>query len=320
MITVPPIQLILWFNWPVQSGVKWRERFIRLSCVGCKNTRLILDLCFVLAGSSAGSGTEGEKRRGRCKWFNVAKGWGFITPDDGGQDVFVHQVSTTALKLLRLLLPRRFWPWSTWMDCEMLLFYGERSMTLGFQGAEELEPVNACNFILQTRETKIWRKKQANDFFFVKKINYLVGQYKDAVELTKSAAKYWFMNKSCSARKTQNLSRHYPHSLSFPIPSLRGSNCVCFVAYNWFTSKGPFLVRFPPSRLLHPCVVTWMHFCELCARERTTRGGASSGIISARRAMQLFGAGHEENFWADETWRFFECPCAGSLKFSRGPR
>uniref|UniRef100_A0A182WBS3 CSD domain-containing protein n=1 Tax=Anopheles minimus TaxID=112268 RepID=A0A182WBS3_9DIPT len=30
-------------------------------------------------------------RRGRCKWFNVVKGWGFLTPDDGGQEVFVHQ-------------------------------------------------------------------------------------------------------------------------------------------------------------------------------------------------------------------------------------
>lgn len=36
---------------------------------------------------------------GTVKWFNATKGYGFIQPDDGGKDVFVHITAVEAAGL-----------------------------------------------------------------------------------------------------------------------------------------------------------------------------------------------------------------------------
>jgi len=36
-------------------------------------------------------------QHGTVKWFNAEKGFGFIEPSDGGQDIFVHRSKVSAL-------------------------------------------------------------------------------------------------------------------------------------------------------------------------------------------------------------------------------
>ena len=42
------------------------------------------------AYSRTGTAQEAQMAEGIVKWFSNEKGYGFITPDDGGKDLFVH--------------------------------------------------------------------------------------------------------------------------------------------------------------------------------------------------------------------------------------
>ena len=46
-------------------------------------------------------------KTGTVKWFNSAKGYGFITPDEGGDDCFVHVTAIQASGLKQLIENQR---------------------------------------------------------------------------------------------------------------------------------------------------------------------------------------------------------------------
>ena len=57
---------------------------------------------FIFSQTTTGNSLNMAKLQGQVKWYNEAKGFGFITPADGSNDVFVHfsamQVSSSLLQ------------------------------------------------------------------------------------------------------------------------------------------------------------------------------------------------------------------------------
>ena len=73
-----------------------RHATARLSSLGLKRANPSNKIAALAVNIRSFSEGETGTLKGTVKWFDTKKGFGFIIPDDGSADIFVHQTAVHA--------------------------------------------------------------------------------------------------------------------------------------------------------------------------------------------------------------------------------